>query len=213
MKTLLSIGIFLLCFCFTAINAQVDAEAKTLLDKLSEKAKTYKTVEVDFVFIIEGRGLNEEQRGVLRMKGDKYVLKLDSVEVICDGKFVYTYRADVNEVQKVSVDDLEEGALTPQNMFTIYEQGFKGKIKEKKTVGGKRLTVIDLFPENPKDKDYSIVRLDVDEDKLQITKALVIGKNGTRYTYRIDKLVTDKDIPDSTFEFNAEKYPGAVIVD
>ena len=147
------------------------------------------------------------------MKGDLYQLQMDSLTVVCDGKTVITYRADVNEAQRVPVTELEEDALTPQTMFTIYEKGFKGKVKEKKTVGGRRITVIDLFPTNPKDKDYSIVRLDIDEDKLQIIKALVIGKNGTKYTYRIERLTPDKDFPASIFVFDASKYPGVNMVD
>lgn len=195
------------------LHAQVDGEAKALLDKLSEKTKSYKAVEVAFSFFIEGRGLNQESRGVLKMKGDLYQLQMDSLVVVSDGKTVITYRADVNEAQRVPVNELEEDALTPQTMFTIYEKGFKGKIKEKKTVGGRKITIIDLFPTNPKDKDYSIVRLDIDEDKLQIIKALVIGKNGTKYTYRIEKLTPDKDFPASIFVFDASKYPGVTMVD
>jgi len=197
----------------TMISAQIEGEAKTLLDRLSEKTKGYKTVELNFTFIMEGGGINETRKGFLRMSGDRYRLEMDSLVIISDGRTVYSIRQELCEAQAIPVDDLDEDALTPQSMFTIYEKGFKGKIKERKTQGGKKLVVIDLFPLKPKEKEYSIVRLDVDEEKLQIVQALVIAKNGTRYTYRIDKLVPDKEMPASLFRFEAAKFPCVQVID
>jgi outer membrane lipoprotein-sorting protein len=107
------------------------------------------------------------------------------------------------------VSELDADAVTPKNMFTIYESDFKSKVKEKKG----KVTVIDLFPMNPKEKDYSIVRIDVDTEKLQVNRAMVLAKNGTHYTYRIDKLTPDKTFDDSIFKFDKSKYPGVKIIE
>lgn len=197
------------------VNAQTDTEAKKILDKLSEKTKSYKTVEVEFTFIVNNKDqkINETTKGTLKLKDDKYRLLMKDQEIICNGQNVYTFNKEANEVQVIGVDELEEDAITPKNMFTIYESNFKTRIKEKKIEGGKNITVIDLYPMNPKEKDYSIVRLFVDTDKNMVTKATVLAKNGTLYTYKIDKLIPDKEMSESLFVFDKSKYPGVTIIE
>lgn len=197
------------------LNAQTDTEAKKILDKLSEKTKSFKTVEVEFTFIVDNKDqkINETTKGTLKMKGEKYRLTMKDQEIICNGQKVYTFNKEANEVQVIGVDELEEDAITPKNMFTIYENNFKSRIKEKKTEDGKNITVIDLYPMNPKEKDYSIVRLFVDTDKNMVTKATVLAKNGTLYTYKIDKMVPDKEMNESLFIFDKTKYPGVTVIE
>lgn len=197
------------------LNAQTDTEAKKILDKLSEKTKSYKTVEVEFTFIVDNKDqkINETTKGTLKMKDDKYRLIMKDQEIICNGQKVYTFNKEANEVQVIGVDELEEDAITPKNMFTIYESNFKSRIKEKKTEGGKNIAVIDLYPMKPKEKDYSIVRLHVDTDKNMVTKATVLAKNGTLYTYKIDKMLPDREMNESLFVFDKSKYPGVMIIE
>jgi outer membrane lipoprotein-sorting protein len=197
------------------LNAQTDTEAKKILDKLSEKTKSYKTIEVEFTFIVDNKDqkINETAKGTLKMKDEKYRLLMKDQEIICNGQKVYTFNKEANEVQVIGVNELEEDAITPKNMFTIYESNFKSRIKEKKTEDGKNITVIDLYPMNPKEKDYSIVRLFVDTDKNMVAKATVLAKNGTLYTYKIDKMVPDKEMNESLFIFDKSKYPGVTIIE
>lgn len=197
------------------VNAQTDTEAKKILDKLSEKTKSYKTVEVEFTFTVDNKDqkINETTKGTLKMKDEKYRLLMKDQEIICNGQKVYTFNKEANEVQVIGVDELEEDAITPKNMFTIYESNFKSRIKEKKTEDGKNITVIDLYPMNPKEKDYSIVRLFVDTNKNMVTKATVLAKNGTLYTYKIDKMVPDKEMNESLFIFDKTKYPGVTVIE
>jgi outer membrane lipoprotein-sorting protein len=195
------------------LNAQVEGEAKSILDKLSAKTKSYTSMDVNFTFTMDGNGISEIRKGRLRMKGDAYRMELDSLVILCDGKKIITIRRELCEGQSIPADEIDEDALTPQSMFTLYERGFKGKVKERKNKDGKRIVTIDLFPLNPKEKDYSIVRLDIDEDKLQITQALVIGKNGARYTYKIEKFMTDSPINSGLFIFEASQFPCVKIVE
>lgn len=197
------------------LQAQQEDEAKKLLDQLSEKTKAYKTVEINFTFIVKNtdQGLMDTTKGVLKLKDEKYRLTLKDQDIFCDGIKVYTYNKELNECQVVAVSELDADAVTPKNMFTIYESDFKSKIKEKKKDNGKNITVIDLFPLKPKEKDYSIVRIDVDVDKLQVIKAMVLAKNGTHYTYRIDKLTPDKSFDDTIFIFDKTKYPKVKVIE
>lgn len=197
------------------MSAQHDEKSKKILDDLSAKTKAYKTVELSFTFIMKNddQQLYDTTKGVLKMKGEMYHLKLKDQEIFCDGIKVYTYTKETNECQVIEVSELDEDAVTPKNMFTIYENDFKSAIKEEKVVKGKKITVIDLFPLKPKEKDYSIVRIEVDVEKLHVNKAMVLAKNGTYYSYHIDKLTPDKEFDDKIFKFDKSKFPGVSVIE
>lgn len=205
-----------LVFSAITLMGQHDVKSKAMLDKLSTKTKAYKTIEVKFSFQMVNKddNIDQTQKGSLKMKGEKYYLKLDDKEIFCDGKKVYTYSKEPNECQVISMDELDKDAVTPKNMFTIYEQGFKSKVKsEQKDKQGRNVMTIDLYPLKPKEKDYTMVRLDVDKDKEQFIKATILGKNGSYYYYTVTSLTPDTDMDDSIFTFDKSKYPGVKIID
>jgi outer membrane lipoprotein carrier protein len=205
-----------LVFSAITLMGQHDVKSKAMLDKLSTKTKAYKTIEVKFSFQMVNKddNIDQTQKGSLKMKGEKYYLKLDDKEIFCDGKKVYTYSKEPNECQVISMDELDKDAVTPKNMFTIYEQGFKSKVKsEQKDKQGRNVMTIDLYPLKPKEKDYTMVRLDVDKDKEQFIKATILGKNGSYYYYSVTSLTPDTDMDDAIFTFDKSKYPGVKIID
>ncbi len=202
---------------FTAgsLVAQHDAKSKDMLDKLSAKTKAYKTVEVKFSFNITNKDQNidQTQTGTLKMKGEKYYLKLDDKEIFCDGKEVTTYSKETNEAQVIGVDELDQDGMSPKNMFTIYEQGFKTKVKsEQKDKQGRNVMTIDLYPLKPTEKDYTMVRLDVDKDKIEFIKATILGKNGSYYYYTITDMTPNIEMDDNIFIFDKTKYKGVKVI-
>jgi len=202
---------------FTALVAvaQHDTKSKNMLDKLSVKTKAYKTVEVKFSFNIvnKDQGINETQSGTLKMKGDKYYLKLEDKEIFCDGKEITTYSKELNEAQVIGADELDKDAVSPSSMFTIYEQGFKTSVKsEQKDKQGRNVMTIDMYPNKPKEKDYSMVRLDVDVDKVQFIKATILGKNGSYYYYNVSSITPDGEMEDNIFIFDKTKYKGVKVI-
>jgi outer membrane lipoprotein-sorting protein len=114
----------------------------------------------------------------------------------------------------ISIDELDKDAVTPKNMFTIYEQGFKTKMKsEQKDNKGRNVMTIDLYPLKPKEKDYTMVRLDVDKDKEQFIKATILGKNGSYYYYHVTSMTPDTELDDNIFIFDKTKYKGVKVID
>jgi outer membrane lipoprotein-sorting protein len=51
----------------------------------------------------------------------------------------------------------------------------------------------------------------VEKSVIQTTK--IFEKTGNRYTYSVNNMKTGSSIPESTFLFNAKKYPGVEVVD
>ena len=58
------------------VQAQQDAKAKAVLDKLSQTTKSYKSVQIDFSFTLENKAANvkETNDGSVAMKGKSYFL-------------------------------------------------------------------------------------------------------------------------------------------
>ena len=109
--------------------AQEDTKAKDILDKLSTKTKAYKTIKADFQFTMANKaeGTNESQSGKIEIKGDKYILSISGQDVISDGQNMWTILKESKEVQINEIDEEDEEVISPNKIFTLYEEGFKYK--------------------------------------------------------------------------------------
>jgi len=220
MKKLISVlAIFL--FVIPALFAQApkgmgksDPEAKKILDAVSAKFKTYKTVKANFTLKVENSAGKSQgtKTGTLSMKGMKYKVLITGQEIICDGKTIWTFDKSANEVQ-VSTLDNSAGNITPQKLFTnFYDKDFLYIQNEDVTRAGKVYQVIELTPID-KTKPFFKVQIEVDKVAKSIVSTKVFEKNGNRYTYSINSMSTNADIPDSTFVFDPKKYPGVEVID
>lgn len=210
MKTLI---IFLLTITTSfSITAQQDEKAKSILDKVSVKTKAYKTLKAEFQFTISNKtsGINESQIGTIQIKGDKYFLSIKGQDVISDGKSIYTVLKDASEIQINNIPDkTEEEYISPNKIFTIYENGFKYKyVKEEEG-----FHIINLYPKNAENKAYHTITLYVNSSKNEITKVKVNGKDGSLTTYTVKSFTPDVAIPDAQFTFDKSKYPKFEIID
>lgn len=213
MKKLLIIGLIL--FGTQATFAQQDVKAKAVLDKLSAKAKTFKTISATFMYELNNptADINEKQEGSLISKGEKYNLNIAGQNVISDGKTKWTYIADAEEVQIDDATTEGEEALNPSKILTIYEDGFKYKYDKDITENGRTIQVVKLFPEKADEKPYHSALLYVDKVKNEVTKIELKGKDGSNYIYTITSFEVNKEIPDSKFVFNTAKHPEVEVID
>jgi outer membrane lipoprotein-sorting protein len=214
MKKIL-IALLLLSGIDSTTYAQTDAKATSILAAVSKKFKTYDVVKTDFVFTLESPQNNakETQQGTLyvKSKANKYKVVMTSQDMISDGKSQWTYLKKDKEVQVATVDNSSD-VLNPAQIFTLYEKGFKYGYTGEKKIGNKVYQMIDLSPLDTK-KTYFKVRLGIDKVAKQIASVLIFDKNGNKYTYAVKTFVPNVKVPESTFTFDAKKYPGVEIVD
>ena len=201
------------------VNAQVpkgmgasDPAAKKVLDGVSNKFKTYKTVQAKFLLKIEnasGKSLGVKA-GNVYMKGTKYRISVPGQDIFSDGSNVWTYDKASNEVT-VSKLDPSANSLTPQKLFTnFYDKDFLYKLNGLVKINGKNLKEIELTPID-KTKAFHKVLVYVDNNSINTTK--IFEKNGNRYTYSTNTLTANGVIADAMFVFDAKKYPGVEVVD
>jgi len=211
--------IFLILFSVIIAVAQVpkgmgksDAEAKKILDAVSTKFKTYKSVVAGFALKIEnGAGkVMGSKTGTVYMKGTKYRISVAGQEIFSDGSNIWTYEKSSNEVTINKIDPTAN-TLTPQKLFTnFYDKDFLYKLNGTVKEGGKTAQEIELTPID-KSKPFHKVLLYIEKSNIVATK--VYEKNGNRYTYSVNNMKTGTVVGDDTFIFDAKKYPGVEVVD
>jgi chaperone LolA len=191
-----------------------DPEAKKVLDGVSAKFKTFKTVKATFTYKVEnaaGKVLSSKN-GAVSMKGTKYRVTIVGQEIFCDGVNVWTYDKAANEVTITKLDN-SSNTLTPQKLFTnFYDKDFLYKLNGEKKQGTKTLQEIEMTPTD-KSKPFHKVYVYVDKNGKTLTSTKVMEKSGTRYSYTVNTLTPNSTIDDKQFVFDAKKYPGVEVVD
>ena len=187
-----------------------DQVAKNVLDKLSTTTKSYKNMTIGFDFILENTSQNikEEQKGILISEDNNFRLEMDAQTIINDGESQWVYLADMNEAQ-VMEHDPEDDIMSPNKLFTIYEKGYKYTYVGAEAEKGKRLQIIDLFPEES--GAFMKITLAVDAAKNQLHKITIHDKNGGTYTYLITAFSSNTTV--KPFTFNAADFPGVEVID
>jgi outer membrane lipoprotein carrier protein len=201
---------------FANYNYAQDAKAKAILDDLSKNTKTYKSISASFSFVSEDKNkkVGEKQDGSIIVKGTKYKVEIAGQTIICDGKTIWTYLKESNEVQINNFDPNEsEDKITPTNIFTIYEKGFKYEFEKEESVKGVITQKIKLFPNDPKKKNYHTAILSIDKAKKQVTALKVLGKDGSVSNYTVKKFTANAAVDDKTFSFNKASFPGIEVID
>jgi chaperone LolA len=193
---------------------QNDVEAKKLLDAVSAKFKTYSSPQASFTYKVEnaqGKALSTK-KGTVIMKGNRFRVSMDGLEIYSDGKTVWNYDKSANEVTVNNVSESGSG-MSPQKIFTnFYDKDFFYKMNGIKKESGKNLVEIELTPTD-KTRPYHKVYVLVDKATNTIYNAKFLEKSGGRYSYTVTALKGSSTSADVDFVFNKSKYPGVEVVD
>ncbi len=189
--------------------AQNDKKATSILDDVSAKTKLYKTIKIDFTYAMDNakEKIHDKFKGSLLSKGDKYKLTAAGQEVISDGKTMWTYLKDANEVQINNAGE-DDDSFTPTKLLSGYSNDYKSKFISEKG----NTQIIELYPLK-KGKSFTKVQLTLDKAKKQISKFVIYDRNGSTFSYIVDKFVTDHAIADNVFTFNKADHPGVELND
>jgi outer membrane lipoprotein carrier protein len=204
-----------LAFAFAnAQEAQQDKKAADILKGVSAKYKSFKSVKATFKITVENPKdkSKDVQSGTICLKGNKYKLEVAGQDIITDGKTRWTYVKDANEVQ-IDNQKTDENAITPSNIFTMYEKGWMFKFTGEQNEKGMVYQLVELIPVDPKKKNIFKVKLTINKNDKFITAAKLFDKNGSTQTIAVDKLTPNACDDDALYSYNAGKYPGAEVID
>ena len=214
MKKFYIAALLILCLGMQSMAQTNDPAAKIVLDAVSAKFKTFKTVKASFTYKVEnaaGKNLSTK-KGTILMKGTKYRVSFGGQEIYCNGVTIWSYDKDANEVT-ISKLDASSGMITPQKLFTnFYDKDFLYILNGEKKVGAKIIQEIEMTPVD-KSKPFHKVYVQIDKKAKSIYSTKVLENAGNRYSYTIASMSTNIPITDTQFIFDKTKYPGVEEVD
>lgn len=206
--------IAVLFFAIAGIAQGGDPAAKKILDAVSAKFKTFKSVQAAFTFKNEDSkgNLLGTKKGSVFMKGSKYRITINGQEIFCDGSNIWTYDKATNEVTITKLDP-GAGGITPQKLFTnFYDKDFLSKLNGEKTDNKKLVQEIEMTPVD-KTRTFHKVYLLIDKNNKTIYSTRVLDKAGTVFTYTVNTMNTKMNLTDAVFLFDKAKYPGVEVID
>jgi outer membrane lipoprotein-sorting protein len=203
-------GFFLLALTllFSFSTQAQDKKAKALLDAVTAKIKSYDNIVIDFKYSLNNlkENINQESKGNVTMKGNKYVLNLMGVTKIFDGKFNYTINPEDEEVAISKLNEKDENAITPSKLLTFFNSGYKYTWDIPQNVKGRKIQYIKLVPNNSKDQRKEIL-LGIDTQTKNIYNLIEVGRNGTKTTLTVNSFKINQPLSKNQFTFDASKYP------
>ena len=226
-KITLATSVFLLALpaLTHAQDPSYDPKAKQILTDVSNTAKAYTSITATFsITIKKADGTSDVKNGSIVMKQCKYKITLENKvkdvikkeEYYNDGKTTWVYSEKDKEVNIDCYDPTKkksENSISPNDIFIIHEKGFKYKFIKEEIQNGKVVQLIDLYPEKPDKKNYSIVKVTIDKVKKQIINVVFINKDGSTTTYTVKTFTANLEVADTTFQFDTKANPGVSVVD
>jgi len=185
-----------------------DKKAKTLLDQVTAKIKSFDNIVIDFKYSLNNlkENINQESKGNVTLQGNKYVLNFMGATKIFDGRKTYTIVPEDEEVTISNVNENDEKAVTPNKMLTFFNSGYKYTWDIQQNINCRKIQLVKLVPNNTKDQRKEIL-LGIDTQTKTIYNLIEIGKNGTRTTLTVTSFKTNQPLSKNQFTFVANKYP------
>ncbi|MBU2940545.1 outer membrane lipoprotein carrier protein LolA [Lacinutrix sp. C3R15] len=199
-----------LIFLFTillSISSVAQEDAKTLLDEVSQKVKSYNNITIDFKYMLHNTAENikQETRGDVVMQGEKFKLNILGITRIYDGKTLYSISPEDEQVTISSESMEDEGSITPSKMLSFYEEGFTYKMDITQNVQGRKIQYVQLIPIDSNSEIKSVL-LGIDAQTKHIYNLIETGKNGTKTTLTVNSFQTNETLSKSLFTFDKSKF-------
>lgn len=193
-----------LLFATQAVTAQNNAEA--LIRLMVNQMKSHKNLELNYKYQISSEGLTTEaQRGKAWLQGEAYKVEMVEQQMISDGKTIWIYLVDDEEVMVSNATEGEDN--TPLKLLTSLDENYAATLTGMDAKGN---ATIELA--NPKGQ-YRRITLRANPNKLAISSMDVYMEDGTKLILTVDEMKFDQELDDKFFTFDTKKHPNVDVID
>jgi len=191
--------------------AQVDAEAKKILDNVKAKYDKYGSMIADYELTIESEDMKEVQNGKVSQKGKMYRANVNGNEIICDGETLWMYMESVNEVQVSDYDEEDsDDIMSPNRLFNIHES--EDEFIYHLAGEDASYSYIEFAPIDRDEVEFFKIRIQIKKSDYSMKSIKIFGDDGMRYTIDM-KSIKEGNLSDSHFKFNESDHPGVEVID
>ena len=205
MKTKNIIACIAFLFAAQAVNAQNDAEAFIRL--IINQLKSHKNVEMTFNYQIspDGKNFDESEKGHAWLQGEAYKVEMDDQQTISDGKTIWTYFIDAEEVM---ISNANEGVdNTPLKVLTSLDENYVAILTG---IDAKGIATVELA--NPAGQ-YKRVTLKINTKKVELKGADVYFEDGSKFVINVEEMKYDQKLGDKFFTFDENAHPKVDVID
>ena len=205
MKTKNIIACIAFLFAAQAVSAQNDAEAFIRL--IINQLKSHKNVEMTFNYQIspDGKNFDESEKGHAWLQGEAYKVEMDDQQTISDGKTIWTYFIDAEEVM---ISNANEGVdNTPLKVLTSLDENYVATLTG---IDAKGIATVELA--NPAGQ-YKRVTLKINTKKVELKGADVYFEDGSKFVINVEEMKYDQKLGDKFFTFDENAHPKVDVID
>jgi outer membrane lipoprotein carrier protein len=155
--------------------------------------------------------LRETFEGKIVLQGNQYRLTMQGQEIINDGKTVWTYLIEANEVQ-ITDHDPEQNAAIPWTILANYRQAYTLSRFDVYQVDRQAYNVVELVS---KDDEYGLLKvvLTIENITKHIQCLEILDSNHTLHIFSIVNFAYDLNFDKEFFKFDPEGYQGVETID
>ena len=192
--------------CFLILAALISTvsmaqTAKSVLDKAAANITVKDGIKANFK-MVGGIG---NATGTILIKGKKFHATTHKAIVWFDGKTMWTYMKDNEEVNVSNPSEAQLQAINPYNFINLYKNGYTYTMN---TAGTNYVIHLTSNSADRKIKELFITVNKKSYEPMQVK--MLQGKKWT--TFDITSIKKEK-IADSQFRFNSKDFPKAEIID
>lgn len=192
-----------------------DPEAEAVIGRSAAAFSRAVTLTADFEMAVQDRkaGSSGTGRGSIVIKQGKYRVTTSGNTVYYDGKTMWTYYTDANEVVITEPDPDGGDFLTnPASVFTFYKRDFKYRYIGNAVRNGISFEEVDLYPKDL-NQPYSRIKVFFSTASGLPETITSFGKDGVDYTVSLRNVVTNKEVADAYFTFDPSQYKKVDVID
>ena len=205
MKTKNIIACLFLLFATQALTAQNNADA--LIKGIVGQLKAHKNIEIQFNYQAspDGKNFSSVEKGKAWLQGEAYKIEMAEQQTISDGKTIWTYLVDDDEVMISNATDGEDN--TPLKLLTSLDQSYAATLSG---IDAKGLATVELA--NPKGQ-YKRVTLKIDTKMGELKSADIYVEDGSKLVLSIEEMKFDQTLDDKFFTFDEKAHPKVDVID
>ena len=205
MKTKNIIACLFLLFATQAVSAQNNAEA--LIRVLVDQIKSHQNVEMTFNYQIspDGKQMGDSEKGHAWLQGEAYKVEMADEQTISDGKTIWLYLVDEEEVMISNATDGIDN--TPLKLLTSLDENYVATLTG---IDAQGIATIELA--NPKGQ-YKRVTLKINAKKSELKSADIYYEDGNKLVINVEEMKFDQKLDDKFFTFDTKKHPKVDVID
>ena len=189
-------------------------ETKDILGKMENAFRKEGGIRADFTLRVTEQGMPRgESTGTISLKGERFLLETPDNTLWFDGKTLWSYLPDAEEVT-VSLPEQEElQSIHPYLLLKSARKNYRAETGAQVSFNGKTARKLILTPAKENRDGIMALTVYVEQTTFHPLYIEILQNNGMASRLTITRYQTQQDFADSLFVFNPAKYPDAEIVD